>query len=117
MLKLLVFFIFLSSSLSYASGSDFWSKNKAMNMPSGVATTACSFYNSLDQSSEKTVFANEIYKRWLRGWVSAFAMYSDWEVRDIEDNEYLQFIQIYCAKHPNNTIGMAAHAFTYRVKK
>ena len=116
-MKSLIVLLFLLPSLVFAEGSDYWSKNKTMNMPSGVATTACSFYNGLDQNSNETQLMNEIYKRWLKGWVSSFAMYSDWDVRDIADSEYLEFIQAYCTKLPNNTIGMAAHTFTYRVKK
>ena len=108
--------MFLSSSV-LASGTDYWSKNKTMNMPSGVATTACSFYINLDPSDDQTALMNEIYKRWLKGWVSSFSMYSDWDVRKIEESEYLEFIQTYCSKFPQNTIGMAAHTFTYRVKK
>ena len=88
-----------------------------MTMPSGVATTACSFYNNLEQSNDQTALMNEMYKRWLKGWVSSFAMYSDWNVREIEESEYLEFIRTYCGKFPQNTIGMAAHTFTYRVKK
>lgn len=117
-MRFLVFLLLRqSASISYAEGTDYWSKNKTMNMPSGVSSTACSFYNGLDQNAEQTVIMNEVYKRWLKGWVSAFAMYSDWNVRDIQEAEYLEFIQSYCEKFPNNTIGMAAHAFTYRVKK
>lgn len=116
-MRFTIFLLLLTSSFSYAEGTDYWSKNKTMNIPSGVATTACSFFNGLDQNSEQTALMNEIYKRWLKGWISAFAMYSDWDVRDIEETEYLEFIQTYCAKFPNNTIGMAAHTFTYRVKK
>lgn len=116
-MRSLILIISLLSSISYADGTDYWSNNKTMNMPSGVATTSCGFYNELDQSAEQTVLINEIYKRWLKGWVSSFAMYSDWGIRDIEESEYLAFIQTYCSKFPNNTIGMAAHTFTYRIKK
>jgi len=83
-----VVLIFLSSSVM-ANGTDYWSKNKIMNMPSGVAATACSFYNNLDPSDDQTTLMNERYKRWLKGWVSSFAMYSDWNVRKIEESEYL----------------------------
>jgi len=38
-----------------------------MNLPSGVATTSCDFYNKLDQTAEQTALMNEIYKRWLKG--------------------------------------------------
>lgn len=100
-----------------AEKSDYWSSNKTMNLPKGVATTACSFYNNLDQTSNKTALMNEIYTRWIKGWVSSFAMYSDWGIRDIKETEYLEFLQQYCKKFPNNTIGMAAHTFTYRVKQ
>jgi hypothetical protein len=109
--------LLLITSYSYAEGSDYWSKNKTMNLPSGAATTACWFYNDLDQSTEKAMIMNEMYKRWLKGWVSGFAMYTDWNIRDIEDGEYIAFIQAYCAEFPKNTLGMAAHAFTHRVKK
>ena len=111
-----VVLMFLSSPI-LAEGTDYWSKDKTMNMPSGVATTGCSFYNNLDQSDDQTVLMNEIYKRWLKGWVSSFAMYSDWNIRKIEESEYLEFIKTYCDEFPQNTIGMAAHTFTYRVKK
>lgn len=111
-----VILMFLSSSV-FANGTDYWSKNKTMNMPSGVATTSCSFYNNLDPSDDQAVLMSEIYKQWLKGWISSFAMYSDWGVRKIEDSEYIEFIQAYCRKFPQNTIGMAAHTFTYRVKK
>jgi hypothetical protein len=107
----------LASSSVLADGSDYWSQNKTMNLPSGVATTSCTFYNNLDQAAEQTVLMNEIYKRWLKGWVSSFAMYSDWDIRDIKESEYLEFIQMYCDKFPSNTLGMAAHTFTYRVKR
>ena len=113
---LLLSLLSLVSGLALAEGSDYWSKNKTMNMPFGVATTACSFYNGLDQNADETLFVNEIYKHWLKGWVSSFAMYSDWDVRDIDDSEYLTFIQTYCSEFPNYTIGMAAHTFTYRIK-
>jgi hypothetical protein len=42
-----------------------------MNLPSGVATTSCDFYNKLDQTAEQTALMNEIYKRWLKGWVGS----------------------------------------------
>lgn len=96
--------------------TDYWSDNKTMNLPLGVATTSCDFYNKLDQADEHTALMNEIYKRWLKGWVSSFAMYSDWGIRDIAESEYLIFLQEYCGKFPSNTIGMAAHTFTFRVK-
>ena len=116
-MKFIYVVLFLLPSLVFAEGSDYWSKNKTMNLPSGVATTSCSFFNRLDKTAEETVLMHEIYKRWLKGWVSSFAMYSDWDIRDIEDAEYLDFIEIYCVEFPRNTIGMAAHTFTFRVKK
>jgi len=115
-LKSLLFVLSLFSFSVFADGTNYWSQNKPVNLPSGVATTSCDFYNKLDQTAEQTVLMNEIYKRWLKGWVGSFAMYSDWAVRDIEENEYLGFIKTYCDKFPNNTLGMAAHTFTYRVK-
>lgn len=116
-MKSLLMILILLPSLVFAEKSDYWSNTKNMNLPKGVATTACSFYNSLDQSADTTVFMNEIYTRWIKGWVSSFAMYSDWGIRDIKEAEYLEFLQLYCKKFPNNTIGMAAHTFTYRVKR
>ena len=116
-MRLIIFAAILLSSSVFAGGTNYWSENKTMNMPLGVATTACSFYNDLDQTAEQTVLMNAMYERWLKGWVSSFAMYSDWNIRDIEETEYLEFIQTYCGKFPQNTIGMAAHTFTYRVKK
>ncbi|WP_444995698.1 hypothetical protein [Aliikangiella sp. IMCC44359] len=116
-MKYIVLILVLLPNLALAEKSDYWSTNKTMNLPKGVATTACSFYNNLDQSSDQTKLMNEIYSRWLRGWVSSFAMYSDWDIRDIEETEYLQFIQSYCKEFPNNIIGMAAHAFTFKVKR
>ena len=107
---------FLSTAV-FANQTDYWSKDKEMDMPSGIATTACSFYNSLDPSDNQTALMNELYKRWLKGWVSSFIMYSDWDIRKIEDTEYIGFIRSYCSKFPQNTIGMAAHTFTYKVKK
>ena len=115
-MKSLLFVLSLFSFPVFADGTNYWSQNKPMNLPSGVATTSCDFYNKLDQTAEQTALMNEIYKRWLKGWVGSFAMYSDWAVRDIEENEYLGFIKTYCGKFPNNTLGMAAHTFTYRVK-
>lgn len=116
-MKTILFVIILLSFPVMADGTDYWTQNKSMNLPSGVATTSCGFYNKLDQTAEQTVLMNEIYKRWLKGWVSSFSMYSDWGIRDIKENEYLEFIQMYCSKFPKNTIGMAAHTFTFRVKK
>ena len=113
-----LFFILIAvfSSQIQAEGTDYWSKDKKMNIPSGVATTECNFYNKLDQTADETALIKEIYRRWLKGWVSSFAMYSDWGIRKIDETEYLEFIQTYCAKFPNNTLGMAAHTFTFRVK-
>jgi len=116
-MKYIILIIVFLSPLALAQGSDYWSTNKTMNMPSGVATTSCSHYSGLDQNADETKLANEIYKRWLKGWVSSFAMYSNWNVRDIEETEYLSFLQEYCSNFPLNTIGMAAHTFTYRVKQ
>jgi len=116
-MKSLLAILILLPSLALAEKSDYWSSNKTMNLPKGVATTSCGFYNGLDQNTDKTALMNEIYTRWLKGWVSAFAMYSDWGIRDIKENEYLEFLQIYCKEFPNNTIGMAAHTFTYKVKQ
>ena len=116
-MKLLFVILALLPSLVLAENSDYWSNNKTMNLPKGVATTACSFYNGLDQNTDQTALMNEIYTRWLKGWVSSFAMYSDWGIRDIKETEYLVFIQAYCKEFPNNTIGMAAHTFTYKVKQ
>ena len=116
-MRTLLLLLCLASFFSHAEGTDYWSKNKTMNMPHGVATTACSFYNNLDKSSEQTVLMNEIYKRWLKGWVGGFVIYSDWDVRDIEESEYLEFLITYCEEFPNNTLAMAAHTFTYRIKK
>ena len=116
-MKQIIFAMLFFSSFALAQGSDYWSTNKTMNMPSGVATTSCNYYNGLDQNTEETKLANEIYKRWLKGWVSSFVMYSDWDVRNIEEAEYLSFLQEYCSGFPSNTIGMAAHTFTYRVKQ
>lgn len=115
-MKLFFLVIILLSLPTVADGTDYWSQNKSMNLPSGVATTSCDFYNKLDQTSDKAELMNEIYKRWLKGWVSSFAMYSDWGIRDIEENEYLEFIKNYCGKFPHSTLGMAAHTFTFRVK-
>jgi len=106
-----------SSQLCFAGSPDYWTKNKTMNLPKGVATTSCSYYNTLDQNSDEIRLVNEIYKRWMKGWVSSFAMYSDWDIREIDDSEYITFLQIYCGEFPQNTIAMAAHTFTYRVKK
>jgi len=116
-MKSLLLFLALLPCVVFAEKSDYWSNNKTMNLPKGVATTACSFYNNLDQNTDKTALMNEIYTRWIKGWVSSFAMYSDWGIRDIKETEYLEFLQLYCKKFPNNTIGMAAHTFTYRVKQ
>jgi len=116
-MRTLFLILVLLPSFSSAERSDYWANNKNMNLPKGIATTACSFYNGLDQSIDETALMNEIYTRWLKGWVSSFAMYSDWGIRDIGETEYLEFIQLYCNKFPRNTIGMAAHTFTYRVKK
>lgn len=116
-MRFLIILMSLAIAVTCMAGTDYWSKNKTMNMPTGVATTSCSFYNRLDQTTDKTAVMNEFYKRWLKGWVSAFVMYSDWDVRDIDDSEYINFIKEYCARFPNNTIGMAAHTFTYRIKK
>lgn len=116
-MKLLIIIFALFPCLVTAGNSDYWSNNKTMNLPKGVATTACSFYNGLDQNKDETVLMNEIYTRWIKGWVSSFAMYSDWGIRNIKEPEYLEFLQAYCKKFPNNTIAMAAHTFTYRVKQ
>jgi len=116
-MKSLFLILVLLPCLAFAEKSDYWSNNKTMNLPKGVATTACSFYNNLDQGDDQTALMNEIYTRWMKGWVSSFAMYSDWGIRDIKKTEYLEFLQLYCNKFPNNTIGMAAHTFTYRVKQ
>jgi len=116
-MKSIFLILVLLPCLASAEKSDYWSNNKTMNLPKGVATTACSFYNNLDQNTDKTALMNEIYTRWMKGWVSSFAMYSDWGIRDIKETEYLEFLQLYCNKFPNNTIGMAAHTFTYRVKQ
>ena len=35
----------------------------------------------------------------------------------IDDSEYIKFLKDYCNKFPNNTLAMAAHTFTFRVKK
>lgn len=116
-MKCIFAILFLVPGLVFAQGSDYWSKNKTMNLPHGVATTACSFFNGLDPKADETALMHEIYKRWLKGWVSSFAMYSDWGVRNIEDREYLEFLTAYCTEFPNNTLAMAAHTFTYRVKQ
>jgi hypothetical protein len=116
-MKFLFVILVLFPNLLLAEKSDYWSTNKTMNLPKGVATTACHFYNDLDQNTDQTQIMNELYSRWLRGWVSSFAMYSDWGIRDINETEYLVFIQGYCKEFPNNTIGMAAHLFTYKVKQ
>tara|TARA_R110002072_G_scaffold147274_2_gene294516 strand:+ start:1505 stop:1894 length:390 start_codon:yes stop_codon:yes gene_type:complete len=102
---------------SFADNSDYWTKNKTMNLPKGVATTTCSYFNELNISNKNIDIINELYKRWMKGWVSGFAMYSDWDVRDIEDNEYIDFLKTYCIKFPQNNLSRAAHTFTYRIKK
>ena len=52
-----------SSQLCFAGSPDYWTKNKTMNLPKGVATTSCSYYNTLDQNSDEIRLVNEIYKR------------------------------------------------------
>ncbi len=106
-----------SSQLCLAGTPDYWTKNKTMNLPKGIATTSCSYYNSLDLTSDEAELLNELYKRWMKGWVGGFAMYSDWDIRKIDDSEYINFLKTYCQKFPKNTIAMAAHTFTFRVKK
>lgn len=43
-------------------------------------------------------------------------MYVDWDIRKIETDEYLNWFKSYCSEFPRNTLGMAAHTFTFRVK-
>ena len=107
----------LLPAFAFGEGSDYWSKDKDINLPVGIGTTACSFYNDLDQSSEQTQVMNEFYSRWMDGWVSSFAMYSDWNIRNIEKTEYITFLKNYCKEFPQFTIARAAHTFTYRVKQ
>ena len=117
MKKIALLMILVVPCLAFAEGSDYWSKNKDINFPIGIGTTACSFYNNLDQASEQTKVLNEFYSRWMDGWVSSFAVYSDWNIRNIEKTEYITFLKQYCKEFPDLTIARAAHTFTYRVKK
>lgn len=116
-LNLSLLFILFSPLPSLAENTDYWSKNKTMNMPVGLGTTPCYYYNGLDENEDQMAIINEMYKQWMIGWVSSFAMYGDWQLRNIGDNEYIEFLIEYCSKFPQNTVGMAAHTFTYRVKK
>lgn len=68
-MKSIIYLLLLLPCLSYANGIDYWSKNKPTTFRKGIATTSCSFYNQLDQSSEQTHLINELYKRWLDGWL------------------------------------------------
>jgi hypothetical protein len=115
-MKILLLLTLLIPNYSFADGSDYWSKDKNINLPSGIGTTTCGFYNNLDKSDETTEALNELFRTWMTGWVSSFATYSDWNIRNIEESEYIEFLQEYCKAFPQYTISRAAHTFTYRVK-
>jgi hypothetical protein len=116
-MKNVFFLLLLFPCVCFAAGADHWSAHKNTNAHKGVGTTSCEFYNQIDQKNKSARVMNDLYKQWMDGWVSSFAMYSNWEVRDIDDAEYLVFLKNHCEKFPKSTIGMAAHAFAFSVKK
>uniref|UniRef100_A0A2A4YUL2 Uncharacterized protein n=1 Tax=OCS116 cluster bacterium TaxID=2030921 RepID=A0A2A4YUL2_9PROT len=113
----IIMFLIGLSGACFADSTDYWSKNKTMKFPGEVATTSCVYFNEINVTSPDKVLINEFYVRWLEGWVSGFVMYADWDIRTIERQEYIEWFKVYCSKFPENSLGMAAHAFAFRVKK
>lgn len=111
------FFLVSFTSLCAANNTDYWSINKTMKFPGEVAITSCKYFNKTNATSTDKNLINEFYVRWLEGWVSGFVMYADWDIRTIERREYIEWFNVYCSKFPENSLGMAAHAFAFRVKK